>query len=49
MQTKIGLIQLLCNYQFSPSDRTTIPMKFKASAHLLSPVNDMWLKVKKLQ
>ena len=48
MQTKIGLIQLLCNYKFSPSDKTTIPMVFVASAPLLAPKNDMWLKIEKL-
>ena len=48
MQTKIGLIQLLCNYKFSPSDKTTIPMVFVASAPLLAPENDMWLKIEQL-
>ncbi|CAO1432976.1 unnamed protein product [Diamesa hyperborea] len=48
MQTKIGLIQLLSNYKFSPSNQTTIPMVFIASAPLLAPVNDMWLKVEKV-
>lgn len=48
MQTKIGLIQLLTNFRFLPSDKTIIPMSFDAKAIVLSPVNDMWLKIEKL-
>jgi len=48
MQTKIGLINLLTNFKFSPSARTTIPMEFLPSAPLLCPIDDMWLKVEKL-
>lgn len=48
MQTKIGLIELLTNFKFSPSPKTTIPMTFAPSAQLLAPVNDMWLQVEKL-
>lgn len=48
MQTKIGLIQLLTNFKFSPGEKTTIPMEFLASSQLLCPVNDMWLRVEKL-
>jgi cytochrome P450 family 6 len=49
MQTKIGLIELLTNFKFSPSSQTTIPMDFLPSAPLLCPINDMWLKVEKLE
>lgn len=48
MQTKIALIMLLTNYKFSPSKKTTIPMKFSLKAALLSPIDDMWLQVEKL-
>lgn len=48
MQTKVGLIKLLTNFRFLPSDKTTIPMKFDSRALVLSPSNDMWLKVEKL-
>lgn len=48
MQTKIGLIELLTNFKFSPSPKTTIPMEFTPSAPLLAPINDMWLQVDKL-
>lgn len=49
MQTKIGLIRLLLNFKFSPSKRTTIPMRFDTKAGTLAPHNDMWLKVEKLE
>lgn len=48
MQTKVGLIQLLTNFRFSPSAKTSIPMTYLPRAPLLCPVNDMWLTVEKL-
>lgn len=48
MQTKIALIQLLTNFKFTPSSKTTIPMRFDKSSFVLAPENDMWLKVKKI-
>lgn len=48
MQTKVGLINLLTNFKFSPSARTTIPMEFLPRSPLLCPIDDMWLKVEKL-
>lgn len=48
MQMKIGLVNLLMNFKFSPGAKTTIPMKFSPSAPMLCPANDMWLKVEKL-
>lgn len=48
MQTKVGLIQLLLNFKFSPSAKTLIPMVYLPSAPLLCPANDMWLTVEKM-
>lgn len=48
MQTKVGLIQLLTNFKFSPAPKTTIPMEFSPSAPFVCPVNNMWLKVEQL-
>lgn len=48
MQTRIGLIKLMQNFKFSPASKTMIPLGFSASAPLLSPAEDMWLKVEKL-
>lgn len=48
MQTKIGLINLLTNFKFSPGPKTTIPMEFVTSAPVLCPINNMWLNMEKL-
>lgn len=48
MQTKVGLVQLLMNFKFLPNSRTTVPMKYSKSSLVLSPEDDMWLKVEKL-
>jgi len=48
MQTRISLIQLLLNFKFTPSSRTSIPMELHKGSPVLSPLNDMWLKVDKL-
>lgn len=48
MQTKIALVKLLTNFKFSPTSRTTIPMKFDIKSLVLAPHNDMWLKVEKI-
>ena len=48
MQSKIALAQLLLNFKFSPTSRTTIPMRFDTRSLTLAPHNDMWLKMEKL-
>lgn len=48
MQTKIGLINLLLNFKFSPSDRTTIPMKFLPKSQVMAPIDRMWLNVENI-
>lgn len=49
LQVKLALVKLLTNFEFTVSDKTTIPMKFVPSAPFLSPVGDMWLHVKRLE
>ena len=49
MQTKIAIVKLLLNYEFEPTDKTPIPMKFVPSSPFLTPVGGMWLKLKKIQ
>lgn len=48
MQSKVALIKLLTNFKFSPTSRTTVPMTFDSTSIVLSPKDDMWLKVEKL-
>ncbi|KAG4074525.1 hypothetical protein HA402_009402 [Bradysia odoriphaga] len=48
MQTKISLIQLLTNFKFLPSSRTPIPMVLHPTSVVMSPRDDMHLKVEKL-
>jgi hypothetical protein len=48
LQVKLALVKFLTNFDFSVCDKTTIPMKFKAAAPFLAPVDGMVLKVKRL-
>lgn len=46
LQTRIGLVKLLQNFEFSTCARTQIPIKYKVNNVILSPENGMWLKVR---
>lgn len=48
IQAKVGIIKLIANFEFTISSKTTIPMRFSPPALFLSPINKMWLKIKKL-
>lgn len=48
MQSKLAIVKLVQNFEFEPTEKTPIPMKFIPSSPFLSPVGGMWLKVKKL-
>lgn len=48
LQVKLALVKLLTNFDFSVCHKTTIPMKFKAAAPFLAPIDGMTLKVKRL-
>ena len=45
MQTKIGLISVLSNYEVQVSEKTPIPMEFDMNAFVLAPKEGMWLKI----
>lgn len=47
MQAKIGLVALLTNFRFSPTERTQEPLVFDKLSSLLSPKGGIFLKVEK--
>lgn len=48
LQAKLGIVKLVLNFDVSPGGKTTIPMKFSPTALFLTPINGMWLNVRKL-
>jgi hypothetical protein len=48
MQSKVGIVKLLQNFEFSVCDRSPIPMKFEPAFPFLAPKGGMILKVKPL-
>lgn len=48
MQTKIGLVTLLRNFEFSICDKTT-PITFIPNSFILSPKGGVYLKVKSIE
>ncbi|KAJ9577522.1 hypothetical protein L9F63_005895, partial [Diploptera punctata] len=45
MQTKVGLITILSNYEVQVSEKTPIPLKYDPQALVLAPLGGMWLKI----
>lgn len=48
LQTKVAIAKLVLNFEITPNEQTTIPMKFLPPALVLVPINKMWLNVRKL-
>lgn len=48
MQSKLGIVKILQNFEISPSGLTPIPMKFVPSAPFLAPVGGMHLNLKNI-
>lgn len=48
LDSKIGLVKLLQNFEFSVCSRTQIPVKYNAKKLILSPESDVWLKITKI-
>lgn len=48
MQTRVGLVTLLNNFEFMPSAKTTIPSKLSKADFILSPQEGLWLKLKRI-
>lgn len=49
MQSRIGLITLLKNFEFSISPKTGHPLTFMPNMFILTPKGGVFLKLKKLQ
>jgi cytochrome P450 family 6 len=45
MQTKVGLISLLSNYEFRVSEKTPVPLVLDHRTFILSPAGGMYLKI----
>lgn len=45
MQTRIGLVSLLNNFEFTPSKKTPTIIKFKPASFILSPDGGLYLNV----
>lgn len=48
LQARVGLVTLLRSFEFSPSDRTEVPLRFSIKNIVLSPVGGMMLNVKSI-
>lgn len=48
MQTRVALIILLNNFEFSVGSKTTVPIPINGASFLLSPLGDVYLKVESL-
>ncbi|KAK9884822.1 hypothetical protein WA026_009049 [Henosepilachna vigintioctopunctata] len=48
MQTKVGLVALLSNYEFSLNEKTTDPLEFDPQSFMLLAKGGIWLDFKKL-
>lgn len=48
MQTKIGLVKLLMNFEFSTCARTEIPIKYSSTSSVLQPKDGTWLNINKI-
>jgi cytochrome P450 family 6 len=46
MQTKVGLISVLSNYELSVCEKTTIPLKKDPKQFINTPTAGIWLKIK---
>lgn len=47
MQAKVGLVALLTNFKFSPTERTQEPLVFDKLSGILAPKGGIYLKVEK--
>ncbi|KAL3280180.1 hypothetical protein HHI36_017680 [Cryptolaemus montrouzieri] len=48
MQTKVGLVALLLNYEFFVSDKTREPLQYESESFIISTKGGIWLDFKKI-
>ncbi|XP_066599290.1 uncharacterized protein [Prorops nasuta] len=49
LQSKLGLIHLISRYEFSPNDKTMIPLEFDTKGHLTTTAKGLYLNVKRIK
>lgn len=48
MQSRVGLVRLLSNYEFSVDDKTIRPLRYDPTSFIMSTYGGMWLRAKKI-
>lgn len=46
VQTKIGLVTLIKNYEVEVSEKTVTPLQFEPTTFTLTSKYDIWLKIR---
>jgi len=46
MQTKVGLISVLANYEISACEKTSIPLKKDPKQFINTPAAGIWLQIR---
>lgn len=49
LQTRIGLVSLIRNFEFYTCSKSVIPLVFSKRKFVLSPEDGLWLRVKKIR
>jgi len=49
MQTKIGLVTLITNFETELSEKTVTPLQFEPTTFTLTSKYDIWLKIRRRQ
>lgn len=49
MQSRVGLVRLLSNYEFSVDPKTMLPLRYDPASFIMSTLGGMWLRAKKIE
>ena len=47
MQTKVGLISLLMDYEVKLSSKTIFPIEYEPTTNTLSTISGIWLRIRR--